>query len=229
MLRSFRLGRDKISERAHYDHIGIRASIFKDDTSSLEERLSKARRTLNAISGLGIKKSGLTIKTCNIIFWSVVIPIAMYGCELLFLTDKHISLLKEYAGRRLQRFYLKTPRVCSFYGLGWIRLERLMEVKKLLFMYTIISLDDDNPIKTVFLERSRYFFEHNEEFTDNHFRRPTFDLLQIAQNFGVLERVKTMVLTGRYVTKQYWKHIVWSRAWDLERTFWAIQVRSHKV
>ena len=107
-LRSFRLGSDKVSERTHYDHVGIRASIFEDDVSGLEERVSKARRTLNAISGLGVRRCGLTIKTCNIIFWSVVVPIATYGCELLFLTDGHTAILEEfqeYAGRKLQRFH----------------------------------------------------------------------------------------------------------------------------
>ena len=32
-LRSFRLGPDKVSERTHYDHVGIRNSIFEDDVS----------------------------------------------------------------------------------------------------------------------------------------------------------------------------------------------------
>ena len=165
LLRNFRLGNNKVLERIHYDHVGIRACIFEDDTSGLEEQISKARRTLNAISGLGIRRCGLTIRTCNTIFWSVVVPIALYGCELMILTDKHISILEEfqeYAGRRLQRFHVKSPRVCAFYTLGWIRLERYIEVKKLLFMYSIFVLDDNNPVKTAFLERARFFFE----FTD---------------------------------------------------------------
>ena len=124
---------ESVTVRTHYDHVGIRASIFENDTCGLEERVSKARRTLNAISGLGIRQCGLTIRTCNTIFWSVVVPIAMYGCELLILTEKHVAILEEfqeYAGRRLQRFHVKTPRVCAFYALGWIRLERYIEVKK---------------------------------------------------------------------------------------------------
>ena len=138
-LRSFRLGPDKVSERTHYDHVGIRESIFEDDVSGLEERVSKARRTLNAISGLGVRRCGLTIRTCNTIFWSVVIPIAMYGCELLFLTEGHITILEEfqeYAGRKLQRFHVRSPRACSFYTLGWVRLERYVEIRKL-FFYTV--------------------------------------------------------------------------------------------
>ena len=45
LLLSFRLGSDKIFERLHYDHVGVRASIFDDDVSGLKERISKARRT----------------------------------------------------------------------------------------------------------------------------------------------------------------------------------------
>ena len=62
----FRLGCDKVSERVHYINVGIRASISEDDTSGLEELVSKAKRTLNAISGLGVRRCGLTIRTCNI-------------------------------------------------------------------------------------------------------------------------------------------------------------------
>ena len=76
------------------------------------------------------------MQTCNFIFWSVVVPIATYDCKLLIITDNHINLLEEfqeYTGKKMQRFYSKTPRVCTFFALGWIRLERYIEVKKLLF------------------------------------------------------------------------------------------------
>ena len=43
---TFRLGLDKVSERVNYDHVGVRACIYEDDDTGLEERVSKARRTL---------------------------------------------------------------------------------------------------------------------------------------------------------------------------------------
>ena len=230
-LRSFRLGSDKVSERTHYDHVGIRASIFEDDVSGLEERVSKARQTLNAISGLGVRRCGLTIKTCNIIFWSVVVPIATYGCELLFLTDGHTAILEEfqeYAGRKLQRFHSRSPRACAYFTLGWIHLERYVEVKKLLFLYSIFLLDDDCPVKIVFMERALFFFEHYEQCSDNQFRSPTFDLLCTAHKFGILDRVENMVISGLIVSKKCWSMLIWNRAWDLERINWAIQIRSHE-
>ena len=214
-LRSFRLGSDRVLERTHYDHVGIRASISEDDVSGLEERVSKARRTLNAISGLGVRRCGLTIRICNTIFWSVVVPIAMYGCELMFLTEGHISILeefKEYAGRKLQRFHVRFSRACAFYTLGWVRLERYVEIRKLLFLYSIFQLNDNSPVKGVFLERARLFFEHFDVCSDNQFRSPTFDLLCTAHRFGILEWVNNMIVSGMFVSKRCWSSIIWSRA-----------------
>ena len=57
----------------------------------------------------------------------------MFGSELLQVSDKVNSLLEsfqEYAGMKIQRLYRLVPSVCAFHALGWMRLERLVEVKK---------------------------------------------------------------------------------------------------
>ena len=94
-----------------------------------------------------------------IIFWSVIVPIATH--ELLILSDKHIALLKEsqkYAGEKIQRFYSRAPIICSFSALGWVRLEHFIEIKKLLSIRDILSLEDNEPIKIAPRERAAVFF-----------------------------------------------------------------------
>ena len=80
--REFMLGPDKVAEKINYDHVGIRARIFDDDVSGIEERLSKAKCTLNMISGVGVRKKGLTLATCNVMFWTIIVPSALYGSEI---------------------------------------------------------------------------------------------------------------------------------------------------
>ena len=164
------------------------------------------------------------------IFWSVVVPIANYGCELLILNDKHLILIEEfqeYAGRRIQRFFNRSPKVSTFFALGWMRLERFIEVKKLLFMHNVLSLEDNEPVKIIFRERFMFFAVSLEDFRDNQFRSPVLDFLLTAETFGILDSVILMVTNERYLTKPMWKSIVWARAWELENVFLAIQARSH--
>ena len=54
--RVFKLGPDRIPERQEYDHVGVKASINPDNESRVLERISRGRKTLNAASGLGIRK-----------------------------------------------------------------------------------------------------------------------------------------------------------------------------
>ena len=56
--------------------------ILNDSTVRVEEKISKGRKTLNASSGLGIRKNGLNMGKCNLIFWQVVVPTVTFGSEV---------------------------------------------------------------------------------------------------------------------------------------------------
>ena len=135
--RVFHLGAAKVEERQRYDHVSIGAAISEDDVSGIKERLSKACKTLNAVTGLIIRKNGLTISTCNVIFSLLVITTALFGSEIWILSDKSISLLETfqfYACKKIQHFYSMVLNSCCMYALGWMRLERFIQVKKLLLI-----------------------------------------------------------------------------------------------
>ena len=136
--------------------MGIKACIFKEDNPRIEEKLCKGRSTLNAASGLEIRKNGLTLKTCNLIFWTIVIPTVTFGSEMWFVSDPDLEKLQSfqrYAGRRVQRFPKRSPNCSSYYGLGWLRIETYIQVKKLLFVLTFMQLEEDNTLKKVFNAR----------------------------------------------------------------------------
>ena len=95
--RVFHLGAAKVEERQRYDHVSIRAPIAEDDVLGIKERLLKARKTLNAATGLGIRKNGLTMSTCNVIFWSLVITTALFGSEIWILSDKSILIVRNFS------------------------------------------------------------------------------------------------------------------------------------
>ena len=179
---------------------------------------------------MGIRKNGLTVATCSILFWSIIVPIATFGAELWILNDKVLKLLENfqnYVGKKIQRLSPKTPNLCAYYGLGWIRLERYIEVKKLLFLRSLTCIEND--AINVSLNRCIESFIANPALCqDNSCQSPAYDLFKTATTFGCFNDVQNMVQYGHFWSKQVWRDWVWAKAWQLEDVFWCISARCHQ-
>ena len=99
--RVFNFGSEGVKERDSYDHVGVKMCIFPDDTSRVEEKISKWRKTLNASSGMGFRSNGLNMGTCNVIFWQVVIPSVTFDSEVWIMSEKDEDSFQIYAGKRV--------------------------------------------------------------------------------------------------------------------------------
>ena len=222
--RVFKLGTEKVKEKETYDHVGVKMSIFEGDTLRVEEKISKGRKTLNASTGLGIRKNGLNMMTCNRIFWQVVVPTVTFGSEVWIVSDKdEENLLKfqKYAGRRLQRFPHRAPSSSSFYGLGWLKLLTFIMIKKLIFIRSILKMDHSNVIRKIFELRLFSFCENSQKGRINEFRSPVYDILHVAVRFGLFNTIHGMVKGDLpLISKQAWSKIVWERAWKLDDADW---------
>ena len=161
--RVFKLGKGRIKERDEYDHVGVKACLNSEGNSRIEEKISKGRRTLNATAGLGIRQNVLNMATCNSIFWVIVMPIITFRSEIWQLTDGDIDKLQafqRYAGRRIQRFPQRSPSSSSYYGLGWVRMETYIYVKKLLL--TMIGMENTHRVKMVLKARLKVYLNDRE-------------------------------------------------------------------
>ena len=146
------------------------------------------------------------------------------------MSDRIISVLESFqesTGKNIQRLYRLVPNVCAFYTLGWMGLERLVEVKKLLFIRSILALDDDVGTKVAFPEWSNYFFDNPEYCRENSFRSPVYDLLLAVYEFGLGGADREVIESGICISKAQWKEAVWKRAWELESMFQGIQALTH--
>ena len=85
-------------------------------TSEQKKKIVKARKCLNMATSIGIIKGGINIRTCNVIYQSVVLPTVCFGCEVWFLKEKDEQLLlafQRYAARRIQRLHPRSLNVTS--------------------------------------------------------------------------------------------------------------------
>ena len=230
--RVFKLNGNRILERDSYDHVGVKACLFKDDNPRVMEKIKKGRRAFNACTGTGIRKNGLTMMSCSLIFWSIIVPIVTFGSEIWCMSENDYESLTSFqrlVGKRIQRLPPRAPNCCSFFGLGWLRITTFILIKKLLFILTILRLDDHSVIKCVFKDRVTHF--HNKDTLDeaNSLNSPTLDMLLSAKRMGLISIIYDMCCGKLPIAnKRKWSKLVWEKAWVIEDNFWSSTSILHK-
>ena len=76
--RVFLLGQTKVDEVDSCDHVGITLDIDQNSKKRTNERISKACRAFNALTGLGIRRGGVTPMVCSLLYWSICASILTY-------------------------------------------------------------------------------------------------------------------------------------------------------
>ena len=71
------------------------------------------------------------------------------------------------------------------------------------FVHSIMSLDNENTSKIVFIQRAQYYFENLEQCRQNTHRSTVFDLLNTVYTFDMSEDVRNMVYRGRILSRAH--------------------------
>ena len=103
-----------------------------------------------------------------------------------------------------------------------MRLENFIYGRKMIFIRTIMVMDDNCLYKKVFKLRARKFNDDIGEGIKNLYDSPIFDLLRISIIFGLYETVMNMTFNSHTYSKGIWKKIVWAGAWEVEDKDWSI-------
>ena len=206
-------------EKADYDHAGIKNCLFDNSMPRTLDRISKARRALNAVASLGIKNGGVNMSTCSILCWSIIVPIVTYGSELWVLKGEEIEELRKfqrYIGRRCQRYPKRSPNYSAYTPLGWMSIDRYIQVKKLLFLRTILIAEENDICKRLLSTRTIDFANNLKAGRASENASPIFDLLNTSIQVDLYDTCMRMIVNGYYFSKQGWKEMVWKKVWFKE-------------
>ena len=216
--RVFSLGLEKVKEKLYYDHVGIKTCVQGDTHFRTDEKVAKARKVLNMSVAFGFKRVGLNISTSNLIYWTVIIPILCFGCEIWVLKKKDIELLsafQRYAARRLQRFHTRSINVTSYLCLGWMSIINYIKALKLIFLRSIVVMKEYIPLRRILVNRINDF----EAGMGNPYDSPLLYSLQICHDFDLYNNFVEM-LEGNVPSKARWRQLVWDKAWPVEDDMW---------
>ena len=234
-FRSFKLGKDKVNETDQYDHVGVKNCLFNDCKPRTEDRISRGRRAFNAILNSGIRKNGLNTKVITTLYWTIVVPVVTYGSEVWVMKGDEIEMIRKfqrYVGRKSQRFHQRSPNFSAYTPLGWISLEKMVYVKKLLFFRSICMMDECSTCRAILFQRANKFHEDRAQSKLNINDSPMFDILNVAERLELIDACSNMILNGQVYSKKVWSRMVWERVWLLEDEEYLVyknQLRKEKL
>ena len=89
-------------------------------------------------------------------------------------------------------------------------------IYKLMFLRTMLVLDDDAICKRVLIERANEYTLDVNKSKANDFDSPIFEILNTSRDVGLYETCMSMILRGQMYTKNQWKKVVWNAIWRME-------------
>ena len=102
-----------------------------------------------------------------------------------------------------------------------MRLETEIYARKVMFIRTILCMDENSIYRRVMMARLQTFMTDPDTASENAHFSPLFDILRVAVMFGMMQMVVNMANNTHMYSKTCWKREVWTRAWKVENEEWS--------
>ncbi len=155
--RSWHLGPNIVTETSSYVHLGVLCEKNMSLNDNIDDACSKLRKTYFSLADCGVHRHGLHPITIKRIYESVVLPRALFGCELWnTMTDTHIQSLERVHRQCVKHMqsmgrYTRTDIALSFIGL--LPIEYEIDKRKLLLLGQLCNMDYAKRVKRIFASR----------------------------------------------------------------------------
>lgn len=205
--RSWKLGNDYIPEKEQYKHLGILCDKYMAFDKVTTEACRKIKGTFLSIVNCGLHDDELNPITSMRIYNSVVLPKALYGCELWsrLLPNEILSL--ERAHRFCIKFMQCLPRSTStdvaLALLGSKSIEVEIDRRKLIFLEQLCNLPSHLRVKEFFIHRM-------VSFDKNSSSQLGFipDIFRLLGKYSLTSTLHTFLEIGSFMTKNAWKRLL---------------------
>ncbi len=150
--------------------------------------VNKGKRSLWAVQGLSRSGRSMDPEVSSKIYWSVCIPSMLYGVEVLDLSMSHMGKL-ETAHKQMAKHVQGLPEYtldpATLSQLCWVSLESFVERKCMLWIWKLLNLDNDNPIRSVTASRMIHFKHKTKSVISRSLVSPLRKIFNIIHRYGL--------------------------------------------
>ena len=214
------LGNNIIEYSNCENHLGLAlATNEKDEELYIEKRIQSCKSVMYGIKAIGSKIVPITPTIGAKLYMDVCLPKLLYGCEIMTLYDKSITRIDKFhvhAAKNLQGLPDQASNCGSLSTMGWLSVECLIDIQRLMFLWRILTLPMSNIYKILMLRRITEII-HND---CKNYLGPTSTMLSLCKKYSIFKLVKHCVNTGIYVEMPLWKKLVKCKVHELYIKKW---------
>lgn len=205
--RRWTLGDDELMETDKYTHLGIVCNKNMDMKVNIMESSSKIRRIFFGLISSSFCEQDLHPLTLKRIYETVVLPKALYGCELWASMSQTDTLLLERSHRlclkTIQDIDRKTRTCVALSMIGSSDLKYEIQKRKATLLGQLCRLDPHYTVKRLFLHRvtSYYFFKDLKYGF-------VLDIFRFLEDYNMEYILTEYLNSGVFPSKYKWKQLV---------------------
>jgi hypothetical protein len=201
------LGGQKIPQVQHTVHVGVPlATNEKSMVKSIQDRIKKARRGVNAMLGIGLNPGGINPYVASKLYWAVIAQGLFYGLELIDATHNVIEPLEQahrQFAKQIQGLPISTSNPAPLAPLGWWSAEGYLDRRKLMFIWSLFTLPILCVYKVLLIARITDIIYFGTVCSG-----PISNMYKVACKYGLDKYIKAMLETGLIPPKIQWKQRV---------------------
>ena len=156
-VSQWNIGSAQICEVDDYTHLVITCNKFMYNSMCIQEAAIKLRSSLISISNSGLHPKSCIPVSSRVIYTSIVIPRALYGCELWNICTSADMMKLEVAHRfcmkYVQRLNMNTSTDFTLSCIDIPSIETIIDYRKLQFFGQLCRLSSTYLSKQVFTHR----------------------------------------------------------------------------
>ena len=203
------LGNDFLQQSDYAIHLGIRQDSNLKLANRITERCQKAKNSFFAMAGLGLRPLGLNPLTSVSLYRKIVIPTALYGCELWNNMNKSdldtVNRLQHFVVKKILGLPIRTRSDICESMLGLIRLSAEIEKRKLMFLHKILSLNTDTICQKLFIRKYILFISNRNSLNYGYIP----DICNILEKYDLQAMINDYFKDVKLLpTKLAWKQTV---------------------
>ena len=218
--RDIMIGNSVLECKEMVKHVGI--TVCKESrllAEVIDEKIATGRKILFGAKGIGSYTVPVSPTIMSKLYWSVVIPKVTYGFELYVLNDSCISALEEahrFASKTIQMLPVSSPNPTHIALLGWLSMDSYISMKKILFIWRILSLPCDDLYRRILKLLVSVIPENNQV----PYISPVYDMFLHVCKYGLQGYLKHFLSDDVSIKYSVWKKRIKSLVWSYETAKW---------